>query len=142
MKPISFLKAGLLCLAAAALVTGCCRSMNCDCVFPSIGVFYESDTLPCPNDFRVTIFNQATNENLGEPLNLYTDGCVQDFSFESNRYWVISSDSLDISDTLRIVDIAFFDPKNKCCDCGPQISDIEIDLNGERSAGNAPVRKY
>ncbi len=128
------------------ILTGCCRSTNCDCNFPSVGVFYESDSLSCPIDFPnlVTVMelNQATNENLGEPLNYFFDNCAIDISFKSNRYWVISSDSLGIADTLRITDLSMYNPENKCCDCGPQIANITLEIDGQVSPGNTIVRKY
>ncbi len=142
MKTASSLKIGFSTLVGVALLSGCCRSTNCDCVFPSVGIFYESDTLTCPNDFQVMAFDQANNQNMGEAINLLRDDCSLEFSYEANRYWVISSDSLNISDTVRITDISFFENDDDCCDCGPQISGIELDINGQRSAGNAPVRKF
>ncbi len=147
MKTALSFRIGFITLAAVALLSGCCRYINCDCEpSPSIGVAYESDSLACPLNFfelvTVTAFDQATNDSIGQPRNLFGDECQLSYGYDANRYWVISSDSLNISDTLRVLDVSFFNSDDDCCDCGPQISNIQIDINGERSAGNAPVRKF
>ncbi len=146
MKPKGVFKLAAIACFAGVILSGCCRSMNCDCNFPSVGVFYESDSLFCPDSFSewVTVrgFNQATNEELEAPLNFFFDGCAIDLSYRTNNYWVISSDSLKFSDTLRVKEVSMYYPGNKCCDCGPQIANITLEINGEVSSGNTIVRKF
>ncbi|WP_417600557.1 hypothetical protein [Owenweeksia hongkongensis] len=111
-----------------------------------MGVFYESDSLSCPTYFGdqivVTAYNQATNEVVAEPSAFYSYECAIDIYYRPSIYWVITSDTLQFADTLRVRDINLYDPENKCCDCGPQIANITLELGDEVSSGNTIVRKF
>ncbi len=146
MKPKGVFKLAALACFTGLILSGCCRSMNCDCNFPSVGVFYESDSLSCPTYFGdqivVTAYNQATNEVVAEPSAFYSYECAIDIYYRPSIYWVITSDTLQFADTLRVRDINLYDPENKCCDCGPQIANITLELGDEVSSGNTIVRKF
>ena len=146
MKTKGVLNRAMVAGVIGLILTSCCRSTNCDCNFPSVGVFYESDSLSCPTYFSdqivVSAFNQATNEVVAEPSAFYSYECAIDIYYQPNTYWVITSDSLKLADTLRVKEVSMYDPENKCCDCGPQIANITLELNGQVSAGNSIVRKY
>lgn len=129
------------------LLSGCCRYINCDCApGPTVGVYYESDSVSCPADFAslisATRYNESTNQIVAEADYHYFHSCSISFSYVADSYWVITSDSLGINDTLRIKEASFFQSKDNCCRCGPQFSNVELDVNGQVSSGNTIVRKF
>lgn len=138
---------GIIVVAASLLVfAGCCRGINCDCIPGDvIYVHYESDSLGCPPGFSdlVSVGSYSQNNNALQDAHYYYNGeCEINLTYVPGVYWVISSDSLQIADTLIAKDVTMRNSDDGCCDCGPRIANITLELNGEVSAGNSVVRKF
>ena len=129
------------------IYSGCCRSIACDCIGQIIYVSYQSTTNePCPNEvdggFSVDVYSSVTNFRLDSNLYSNSNSCDIYIQYSTDQYWVITADSLGISDTLRASNVVLQEGSNDCCDCGPTIQSGDFSLNGETANVPEILRLY
>jgi hypothetical protein len=118
-------------LALMVGLGGCCKSV-CDCITPSINITYSSNTNENIADFYHYLDIRAISDN----------GDTTELPFISNIFrsavqlpastlvtWLVINDTLNIRDTIRLGQIRYQDANDRCCDCGPYISNIEVAVN-------------
>lgn len=127
------------------VLSACCRYTHCDCIPPTVAVQYESDSLSCEGFgslITLRAYNTADGEEITEPIGFENLQCIVEIPYARNRFWVISSDSLNFSDTIAVKNISLYTSSNDCCDCGNQISSIELSVNGESLLNQNAVIKF
>ena len=136
----------LLGTLAILIYSGCCRSIACDCIGQIIYVSYQSTTNePCPNEvgggFSIDVYSSITNSRLDSNLYSNSNSCDLYIPYFTDQYWVITADSLGISDTLRASGVVLQESNDGCCDCGPTIQSGDFTLNGV-SAGIPEIIRF
>ena len=142
-RPLAFLLGTMFVL----IFSGCCRSIACDCIGTIINVNYQSAlNEPCPNEveggFSIDAYSSVTDIRLDSNLYSNSNSCQLIIPYWADRYWVITADSLGISDTLRATNVVLEDSNDGCCDCGPTIQSGNFTLNGETANVPELVRIY
>ena len=140
-KPFSLL------LTAFLLVSGCCAGIQCDCIPSGITISYQaSDSSPCPSNFATNLTVKAFN--LADQTFAFDAEGASDFNcklfipYSPNYFWLIQSDNLGISDTLRIFNPIFSKKSKGCCDCGQRIIGGDIRINGTVYSSQELIRNY
>ncbi len=137
-----------LLLPVALITVACDPVIDCECTTPDITIQYKSDSLSCIKDFadfiKVSSYDVSSNDTLEEFVYFNSWECNVILYPTEDRYWVISSDSLHIQDTLKIRDITYgqWNSSNVRCECPAPINTIETNINGESYSGRELERKY
>ncbi len=109
----------------------CCKSV-CDCGQPILEIRYTNPISDCTNDFYSAL-NVFSISDSGDTVNLSQTAndfqCVVYLPHSQGQTLFVSNDSLNISDTIRVNMISFENLDDRCCDCGPYISNIEVSIN-------------
>lgn len=68
--------------------------------------------------------------------------CYVFIPYQPDLYWVISSDSLGISDTLRLQNVVLDETTDGCCDCNPFIKSADIFVNDQQYSNSTILRTF
>ena len=122
-------------MSAIILVAGCCSGRKCaPCREHIFTVYYgtaANDSCPLYGVEDVLGSTWALeNDTLISVRGHYFEGCQVDLEFVDAAYWVISSDSLGISDTLTVANLIWSDPCKGCCCCPQEIISASFSLRG------------
>ena len=117
------------------IASGCCKVVcSCNPLSRSIDLLYQNDISECNDGLQsltqVAAYDIESGQLLNENARIDRFGCTIAIPYEQNKFWVATSDSLDISDTIKVENIDFSEDTDKCCDCPTLISTIEINING------------
>lgn len=125
-------------ILSVLLLGGCCGFVKCDCYQSGLYISYFDSTGQCLNlsnqALVIETYSVAGNDLLeGEEFqrNGLDQGCTVYLYPQIDQYYVIRSDSMRFSDTLRVKELVDTDRKRGCCNCGPRILSIEYEIDGE-----------
>ncbi len=124
-------------LLVVLLLEACCYRAICDCKAPYLELSYKTASGSCWPDslgmLKMRILSAATGDTIGEDSIDSNLHCPIELPLEvpHSFYYVIFSDSLGLSDTIR-VNYVFVpeDKENRCCTC-PGTQNISVTLNGQ-----------
>lgn len=138
----------IIALSFMTLVVSCGKNCDyeCDCVEPAVHLKYTNDSIPCldfQNLVQVVTYSEADDQVI-DYASVNTWGCILALPLAgSGQYWVITSDSLNIADTVRVNDVIFEEVGgNECCECPQPVGDVEVMLNGTMYTGDTVVVEY
>ena len=139
------LRNAIVLIIVSLVLSACCKS-SCDCLQDSMRIKYQSFSEPCPSAFdslvQVKGFNTAGDTIYIDGSSQYQFDCIIDLSLSQGYTWIISSDSLKIADTVSVIDITMAESDDKCCDCGPYVTDIRIRVNDSTYTETGFIRQY
>lgn len=126
------------------VLSGCCKS-ECDCSQDAMRIKYQSPSKPCPSDFDSVVHVKGFNKE-GDTIYIdssqFQSDCIINLSLSQDYTWIISSDSLKIADTVKVIDVTMKESQDKCCDCGPYVTDIRIRVNDTIFEETGFTRQY
>lgn len=119
-----------LSLLLAFGLSSCCL-VQCDCAVIALTIEYKDANGICQNtgynDFLITQINRITQES--EILdNSPNDPCRVYIYPDAAAWYIIESDSFNVSDTLRISSISTSEG-SRCCRC-TYLDEISYSING------------
>lgn len=120
-----------------------CRSV-CSCLPVNFYIEYHTNDNSC-NDIAkfisVDAYDKFSNELLIEELHGYIEGCTVSIAIDANNYWVITADTLNITDTLKIENFEYRVSTDPCCSCR-YIESILFSVNDESYSEAEITRLY
>ncbi len=137
----------LVCMIFILVTSGCCRVVcSCNPLARSIELLYQNDQSQCDDGLQsltqVATYDAESGQLITENSEVYRSDCIISIPYQYNKFWVVFSDSLNISDTIKVMDIAFREDSDKCCDCPTLISSVEINVNGNTFLDNEIELSY
>lgn len=109
-----------LVFGALLFLSSCeCRSV-CSCINIGFEIEYQDNTGNCSLDNESILSIQAfdlNNNELDLPYVGESSTCDVYINYLENQYWIIQSDNLEISDTLRVENLVTRSSDDPCCAC-------------------------
>lgn len=132
-------------ISIVLIASSCCKSV-CDCSQDELRIEYQSQSKPCPSNFD-SLMTVIGFNNLGDTINFNQHpnswpDCIVELFYSKDYTWLIQSDSLGISDTVKVIDFTTKESDDKCCDCGPYVTNIQVQVNDTLYRDTYFIRKY